>query len=133
MVSINFKYDNELQNELLHIDRNIINKATARALKEIARPVLKTIKAQAPTDTRVLQQKMSLTSSVDKGRGVAVVYAGLSKKNHPGWLITRGLAMEYGNTVVMPQSFIMRAARQHRTPVYRSFREFMDKHLDRLL
>ena len=131
MVNLLLELDEQLQEELRHIDKNIVNKATTKALRDIAKPVLKTIKDTVPTDTHLLQKKMSLSAS--KGKGVAVVYAGLSKKNHPGWLITRGLAMEYGNERVSGEHYLARSAKRYRQPVYRRFVAFMNNHIDRLL
>lgn len=131
MVNVFFEFDEQLREELRYIDKNLVNKSTLKALRSLAKPVLKTIKDTVPTDTHVLQQKMSLSTSARKG--VAVVYAGLSKKNHPGWLITRGLAMEYGNERVAGEHYLARSAGRHRQPVYRRFVAFMNQHLDRLL
>lgn len=131
MVNVLFELDEQLQEELRYIDKNLVNKATLKALRAIAKPVLKTIRETVPTNTHLLQQKMSLSTSSKKG--VAVVYAGLSKKNHPGWLITRGLAMEYGNIRVAGEHYLARSASRNRQPVYRRFVAFMNQHLDRLL
>lgn len=131
MINVFFELDEQLQKELKYIDKNLVNKASLKALRDIAKPVLKTIKDTVPTHTHLLQQKMSLSTSAKKG--VAVVYAGLSKKNHPGWLITRGLAVEYGNKRVAGKHFLACAASRHRQPVYRCFVTFMNQHLDRLL
>lgn len=134
MVSVDFAFDDDLQKELRYIDRNLVNKATVRALKSIAKPVLNTVKDYVPIDTHQLQIDIGMTGFINnKNKDVAVVHVGLSKKNHPKWLIVRGLAMEYGNEHVAARPFLSRAATQHRKPVYDDFRRFMKSHLDKLL
>ena len=133
MVHVDFTLDENLEKELQHIDRNLVNRATVRTLRQIAKPVLNDMQDVVPVDTHGLQMGLGLSSEVNKKRQIAVVYAGLSKKNHPGWLVTRGLAMEYGNERVAARHFLSRVARHKRKPVYRKFRAFMDRHLDKLL
>ena len=134
MVHVNFEFDDELTNELRHVNRNLVDKATLRALKSIAKPVLNTVRDYTPVDTGLLKTDMSMTGFINnKNRDVAVVYVGLSKKNHPKWKIIKGLAVEYGNDRVESQAFLRRAAMRHREPVYSEFRAFLRAHLDRLL
>lgn len=133
MVHVTFELDEALKKELRFIDRNLVNRATMKALRSIAKPVRDDARSAAPVRTHALQMNLGMTSSFNQRRGIGVVYVGLSKKNHPVWLITRGLAMEYGNIHVRAQPYLSQAADQNRTPVYQDFRRFLNSHLDKLV
>lgn len=134
MVHVTFELDEALKKELRFIDRNLINKATLKALRSIAKPVLRDEQRWVPADTQVLRYQLSISSFINnKNRDVAICHVGLSKKHHPAWLKIRGLAMEYGNIHVRAQPYLSQAADQNRTPVYQDFRRFLNSHLDKLV
>lgn len=134
MVKVTFELDENLNQELRYIDRNLINKATLATLRKLSKPVLSDEKSMAPFDTQVLRDELSISAFINnKNHDVAVCHVGLSKKNHPAWLKTRGLAMEYGNLRVDPRHYLAQAADQNRDPTYREFSQFLNKHLDKLV
>ena len=133
MLNLTVELDENLEQELRYIDQNLIDKATLKAQRSTARVVLKDAVSEAPSDTYTLKLALSTASELDKRRGLCITYVGLSKKNHPGWLVTRGLAMEYGNARVNPQPFLQPAAKRNRNRVFSQYRQFLDKHLDRLV
>lgn len=133
MITLAIEFDEDLKKQLKYIDRNLVNKSTMAALRKIAKPVLMEVKANAPQDTMVLKHALSASSTFNKKAEIGVVYVGLSKKNHPGWLITRGLAMEYGNRHVDPQPFLTPTSLENRGPVLSEFTGFFNHHLDKLI
>lgn len=133
MITLEAVLDEQLAHELRFIDANLINKATLRAQRAIARPVLQDAMDEAPEDTSNLRVSQSITSFFNRHRGVSVTYVGLSKKHHPEWLTTRALAMEYGNDRVRAQPYLAVAAEQNRERVLKQFSAFLEKHLDKLM
>ena len=130
---LSFQIDEQLSEQLRYIEQNLIDNAAKKALTDIARPVRDAVRAAAPDDTGELRRAIGQSTELNRRRHIAVVYVGLNKKNNPGWLTTRALAMEYGNLRVSPQPYLAKAANLKRRFVRTQFLTFLDKHLDNLI
>ena len=130
---ITIELEEHLKESLQHIEKKLIDSSIKRALVSMVKPIKAQMKATAPKHTGLMGRAISHSVEFNRKKSLAVAYVGLSKKNHPAWLITRGLAHEYGNARTQAQPFIAPIAKINRQNVLDDFHEFFEQHLDKLL
>ncbi|MGI2025768.1 HK97 gp10 family phage protein [Endozoicomonas acroporae] len=129
MVEIEVDLQDEIADALKYIEPKLVDRALRSTLNRAAKPIEQKVKQLAPEDTGTLSG--SISKKYKARDGYAVVYVGLANKT-PGWLATRALAMEYGNTRVDPQEYLAPAMEQVGPDALEDLRDYFNKRLHAL-
>ena len=115
---------------LAQLDKRLAGKVLQRALVDMAKPLKKEMKAEAPKRSGDLRRSIRHKSKMDHKTRTASVNVGLlyNKKNRKGYVA--GIMQERGTLFNDSQPFIRPVAEQHLPDLERELTEFIKAQLD---